>query len=97
MNDIQHANRKAVIGALLNALEPTGRFLLLRTPQFKQRFLGHNRTITDQDRHARSINFRIGFHNDAFLADDSDMGKSIIIIILVIIWNWKNKINKKNY
>jgi len=74
MNDIQHANRKAVIGALLNALEPTGRFLLLRTPQFKQRFLGHNRTITDQDRHARSINFRIGFHNDAFLADDSDMG-----------------------
>ncbi|ORX51470.1 hypothetical protein BCR36DRAFT_411932 [Piromyces finnis] len=74
VNDVQHNNRREVVGALINVLQPTERFLLLRTPKFKQGFLGHNRTITESDKHSRNINFRIGFHNDAFLADDSDMG-----------------------
>jgi hypothetical protein len=74
VNGLQHQNRREVIGALLNVLASTDKYLLLRTPKFKQGFLGHNRTITENDKRVRDMNARIGFHNDAFLADDSDMG-----------------------
>jgi len=73
INDIQSQNRKEVVQALLNMI-PEERFLLMRTPQYKMKYLGHNRTITNTDVKARSENYRIGFHNDAFLADETDMG-----------------------
>ncbi|ORX75406.1 hypothetical protein BCR32DRAFT_296923 [Anaeromyces robustus] len=73
MNEVQEANRKEVVKYLLDIL-PKDRFLLMRTPKYKMNFLGHTRTITTMDIQARNDNYRIGFHNDAFLADDSDMG-----------------------
>jgi hypothetical protein len=73
INDIQSQNRKEVVQGLLDMI-PHERFLLMRTPQYKMKYLGHNRTITNSDVQARSESFRIGFHNDAFLADETDMG-----------------------
>jgi len=73
INEVQNQNRREVVQALLDMIPPE-RFLLMRTPQYKMKYLGHNKTITNSDIQSRSAGFRIGFHNDAFLADDTDMG-----------------------
>ncbi|NLT54164.1 MAG: DUF4832 domain-containing protein [Actinomycetales bacterium] len=65
-------NRRAVIDALLDAL-PASRSVQLRTPAYKRHFFGSTALTAGQAHHGTARS-RVGFHNDCFLASDTDMG-----------------------
>ncbi|KAJ3266448.1 hypothetical protein HK104_006110 [Borealophlyctis nickersoniae] len=71
-------DRGEILSEILAAL-PERRMVLVRTPGYKQRFFG--RTAPCGDPHVTGGNAysgvpeaRIGFHNDCFLSDATDMG-----------------------
>jgi hypothetical protein len=71
----KYAARTKVLDALLDAL-PSDRFINVRTPMYKL-FCSNiepTDTITELTAYNGSKISRIGFHNDAFLADEDDMG-----------------------
>ncbi len=65
-------NRKAVVDALLQAL-PKTRAVQLRTPAFKRRLYGTT-PLDAASAFSGTPASRIGHHNDAFVADATDMG-----------------------
>jgi hypothetical protein len=67
-----YQNRKAVVDALLGAL-PASRTVLLRTPQFKRKLYGEA-PLDLATAFGATPAARVGHHNDAFVADASDMG-----------------------
>lgn len=71
----KYAARIKVLDALLDAL-PCDRFVNVRTPMYKLFCcnIEPTDTITELTAYNGSKISRIGFHNDAFLADDDDMG-----------------------
>ncbi|KAJ3039389.1 hypothetical protein HDV00_012265 [Rhizophlyctis rosea] len=75
----QWADRVDILTAILNMVP--GKMVLLRTPAFKQRYLGMDpSTLTATPNVNASVAYtsataaRIGFHNDCFLGTDNDMG-----------------------
>lgn len=70
----QWSAREAIITALLDAL-PTDRTIQLRTPAFKQHFLGSNFTpMTTASAWTSTNQARLGHSNDAFLSSDGTNG-----------------------
>lgn len=65
-------NRKEIVTALLDAL-PTNRMIQLRSIDMKQNFYGLD-PLTKNAAFTASDATRIGFHNDCFLANDTDSG-----------------------
>ena len=67
--------RNSIITALLDAV-PARRQVQLRTPSFKTRFLGTGMqdSITAAEAYGSNPKARLGFHNDCFLADGTDVG-----------------------
>lgn len=65
-------NRKAVVDALLQAL-PESRTVQLRTPTFKRRLYGTT-ALGAATAWSGAPASRLGHHNDAFVADATDMG-----------------------
>lgn len=68
----QLANRKEIITALLDAV-PTSRMLQLRNIDIKQNCYSID-PLTQKTAHSGLPQARIGFHNDCFLANDTDSG-----------------------
>ncbi|HEY8402780.1 MAG TPA: DUF4832 domain-containing protein [Cytophagaceae bacterium] len=72
-------DRSEVLQALLDAL-PADRFVQVRYPQMKQRFVyGVNAPVTsaaltDVEAFSGSAKSRIGFHNDCYLSGPNDIG-----------------------
>ncbi|MBA4850389.1 DUF4832 domain-containing protein [Emticicia sp. BO119] len=64
--------RREVLDALLEAL-PASRMVQIRTPRYKTGMYG-NTIITTAKAFNKSNESRIGFHNDCFLASDTDIG-----------------------
>jgi hypothetical protein len=64
-------DRNDIIDALLNAL-PSHRQVQIRTPMYKQAFVGD--PISADEAWTTSPNARLGHHNDCFLASASDLG-----------------------
>ena len=69
----QHAKRLEVLEALLDAL-PSSRTVAVRYPHGKQAMLKSDTPLTENDAFADTTTARTGFHNDCFLADDTDYG-----------------------
>jgi hypothetical protein len=69
---VDYQNRKAVVDALLGAL-PASRTVLVRTPDFKRKLYG-DAALSAATAFGSSPAARVGHHNDAFVADASDMG-----------------------
>lgn len=68
----QLANRKEIVTALLDAL-PKNRMLQLRNIDSKQNFFNLD-PLQKNTAHNQTAAARIGFHNDCFLANDTDSG-----------------------
>ncbi len=68
----QLANRKEIISALLDAL-PASRMIQLRNIDMKQNLFSIEH-LTNKTAYSGSAASRIGFHNDCFLANDTDSG-----------------------
>ena len=68
-------SRRKVLEALLDAL-PKDRMICVRTPDFKRRCFGYGMkdTITLAEAFSGSDKARLACHDDAFMADESDMG-----------------------
>jgi hypothetical protein len=64
--------RREVLDALLEAL-PASRMVQIRTPRYKTGMYG-NTIINSSNAFNKSHEARIGFHNDCFLASDTDLG-----------------------
>lgn len=64
--------RRQVLDALLDAL-PASRMIQIRTPRYKTGMYG-NTIIKASNAFNKSKQARIGFHNDCFLASDTDLG-----------------------
>ena len=73
--DEEFAERRPVIDALLEAM-PKERMICLRTPKFKMRCFGWNLedTLTLAEAYNYSTKARLACHDDAFMADQTDMG-----------------------
>lgn len=73
--DEDFADRRRVLDALLEAL-PKERMICVRTPEFKMRCFGWTKddTLTMAEAYNGSPKARIAAHDDAFMADESDMG-----------------------
>lgn len=72
VSEQNYADRKAVADALLAAV-PASRTIQLRVPQMKRHLYGDT-PLTAATAFGSSAAARIGHHNDAFVADDQDMG-----------------------
>jgi hypothetical protein len=72
VSDQQYADRKAIVDALLAALPPS-RSVQLRTPAYKRKLYG-DAALGPATAFTAVAAARIGHHNDAFVADDTDMG-----------------------
>lgn len=68
-------DRRRVLDALLDALPPE-RMICVRTPDFKMRCFGWGLkdTITRAEAYSGTPKARLACHDDAFMADESDMG-----------------------
>lgn len=64
--------KQQVLDHLLDSL-PENRSILLRRPQFYRDIYGGN-PLTEKVAFSQRNNARIGFHNDAFLSTENDMG-----------------------
>ncbi|MBX3000807.1 MAG: DUF4832 domain-containing protein [Caldilineaceae bacterium] len=73
ISDAQYARRLQMLTALLDAL-PVTRTVSIRYPFGKQAMLGNTDPINEDEAHTGSLSARIGFHNDCFLASDTDFG-----------------------
>src|SRR5579871_831801 len=79
ISETQWNQRNDVLRALLDAL-PKNRMVQVRTPSIKQKFVGgllatiNIAGLTESEAFAGSLNSRIGFHNDCFLASVDDYG-----------------------
>lgn len=73
--DADYAPRRQVLDALLDAL-PAERQICVRTPKFKKRCYGWELkdTITRAEAYNGSAKARLASHDDAFMANSSDMG-----------------------
>lgn len=73
--DADYAERRVIIDALLDAL-PVERQLCLRTPAFKMRCYGWTLedTLTRAEAFSGTPKARLAAHDDAFMANSSDMG-----------------------
>lgn len=69
---LSNDEKQQVVGKLLEIL-PEDRTVLLRRPQFYRDLYGTS-PLTWFDAYSGADSARVGFHNDAFLASDSDMG-----------------------
>jgi len=65
--------RHALIDQLLDAV-PVSRTIQLRTPQYKQSYLGDTMALTSEEAFTGSARARLSHHNDAFLYQASNMG-----------------------
>jgi hypothetical protein len=70
------ANRREVLLAILDVL-PNDRMVQVRTPLIKQEIFTRTIPITDVEAYNASQIARVGFHNDCFLASDTDFGTYI--------------------
>jgi hypothetical protein len=77
ISETQWNKRNDVLRALLDAL-PNDRMVQVRTPSIKQKFVGglsatiNVANLTEKEGFTGSLNSRIGFHNDCFLASTDD-------------------------
>ena len=73
--DADYAPRRQVLDALLDAL-PAERQICLRTPKFKMRCYGWELkdTLTRAEAYKNTPKARLASHDDAFMANASDMG-----------------------
>ena len=73
--DADYAPRREVLDALLDAL-PAERQICVRTPKFKMRCYGWTLqdTLTRAEAFANTAKARLASHDDAFMANTSDMG-----------------------
>jgi hypothetical protein len=69
----QYANRLDVLTALRDALPPT-HYVAVRYPHVKQGMLGDEMPLSAGTAYGNTTAARTGYHNDCFLADDSDYG-----------------------
>jgi hypothetical protein len=73
ISDAQYGRRLQMLSALLDAL-PVTRTASIRYPFAKQAMLGAVHPISEDEAHSGTLPARIGFHNDCFLASDTDLG-----------------------
>ncbi len=66
-------DRREVLDALLGVLPPS-RMTAVRTPEMKQNMFGTSTTLPQANAYNGSPLARISYHNDCFLASDSDFG-----------------------
>jgi hypothetical protein len=66
-------NKAAVLTKILSTL-PTNRMIQVRTPEYKQTFLGRTTALLASEAFNETNVARIGHHNDAFLASVDDYG-----------------------
>ncbi len=64
---------RAIVAALLAAV-PTDRMIAVRTPRYKKQLMGDDLNLTLEEAFSGSDRARIGFHNDCFLASETDFG-----------------------
>ena len=67
------AARKAVLDKILEVL-PQDRFLQVRTPKYKQDYVGTQKPLTAADAFSTKASARLGHHNDCFMAGIDDYG-----------------------
>jgi len=73
--DEEFAERRPVLDALLDAM-PKERMICVRTPKFKMRCYGWTLadTLTRAEAYGSTPKARLACHDDAFMADQTDMG-----------------------
>ncbi len=71
--DARHADRLDVLEKILSIL-PTTRMTQVRYPHAKQAMLNTTTPVSAADAYSNSTSARTGYHNDCFLADDTDYG-----------------------
>ena len=68
-----NASRNEVLAKWLEVL-PTDRFVQVRTPAYKRNFTGIQTPLDASTAYKNSPQARIAHHNDAFMADETNMG-----------------------
>lgn len=72
-NGISQNTKNALIDQLLDAV-PAERFVQLRTPEYKTKYLGDSQALTAEEAFTGTPKARLGHHNDAFLYQADNMG-----------------------
>ena len=72
-DEIEWSVRQNLIDQLLDAV-PANRYVQLRTPLFKKKYLGNNNPLTSAAAYHGSDQARLGHHNDAFLNGEKNQG-----------------------
>ena len=72
-DEIEWSDRQDLIDQLLDAV-PANRYVQLRTPLFKKKYLGNNNPLTSAAAYHGSDQARLGHHNDAFLNGEENQG-----------------------
>ena len=72
-DEIEWSYRQNLIDQLLDAV-PANRYVQLRTPLFKKKYLGNNNPLTSAVAYHGSDQARLGHHNDAFLNGEKNQG-----------------------
>lgn len=74
MNNLNNpAARKSVLDKILEVLPPD-RFVQVRTPKYKQDYVGTQKPLTAADAFGTKAIARVGHHNDCFMAGVDDYG-----------------------
>lgn len=72
-DDIPLATKAALIDELLDAV-PVSRCICLRTPYYKQKYIGNSVPLSADEAFTGTPKARLGHHNDAFLYQSDNMG-----------------------
>ena len=72
-DEVEWSVRQNLIDQLLDAV-PANRYVQLRTPLFKKKYLGNNNPLTSAAAYHGSDQARLGHHNDAFLNGEENQG-----------------------
>lgn len=72
-DEVEWSVRQNLIDQLLDAV-PANRYVQLRTPLFKKKYLGNNNALTSAAAYHGSDQARLGHHNDAFLNGEENQG-----------------------
>ena len=72
-DEVEWSVRQNLIDQLLDAV-PANRYVQLRTPLFKKKYLGNNNPLTSAVAYHGSDQARLGHHNDAFLNGEKNQG-----------------------
>lgn len=72
-DEVEWSVRQNLIDQLLDAV-PANRYVQLRTPLFKKKYLGNNNPLTSSAAYHGSDQARLGHHNDAFLNGEENQG-----------------------